>query len=225
MVYPDVTFGGTNFGTNAEKVEADLAEAGISIVLRPEDVGVALDRYRKGQESFAYWVWNPDVLDPADFLSFLPGGTVAADRVHWEEDMVDSEILDLIAQASVESNLEEREAIFEQLQSFTQENGPYAPFMVPVVQMVMRSDIDGYFWNPVLGLNIASCIKLNRNHEPTGLYFSSATFCNSTFAGDHGRILHHCPRNSCRSSHCESSPKCAQQPRTGRCLSGALGPG
>jgi peptide/nickel transport system substrate-binding protein len=159
MVYPDLTLAGINFSTNAQKIQADLAEAGITIVLRPEDVSVALERYRSGEESFSYWAWYPNVLDPADFLSFLPGGTVATDRVHWEEDMVDSEVLELIAQAQVESNPDVRLAIFEQLQFYSQENSPFAPFMAPPIQTALRSDLDGYFWNPTLGLNIASLYR------------------------------------------------------------------
>ena len=159
MVYPDLTLAGINFSTNAQKIQADLAEAGITIVLRPEDVSVALERYRSGEESFSYWAWYPNVLDPADFLSFLPGGMVATDRVHWEENMVDSEVLDLIAQAQVESNPDVRLAIFEQLQVYSQENSPFAPFMVPPIQTTLRSDLDGYFWNPTLGLNIASLYR------------------------------------------------------------------
>jgi len=159
MVYPDITFGGVNFSSNAQKIQADLAEAGIRVMLRPEDVQVSLERYRNGGEGFAYWAWNPNVIDPADFLSFLPGGTVADDRVHWEADMVGQKILDLITQARIETNPDARAAIFEQLQSYTQENGPYAPFLVPVIQVAMRSDIDDYFWNPVLGIDIASLTR------------------------------------------------------------------
>ena len=156
MSYPDVTFGGVNFGTNAQKIQADLAEAGIEVVLRPLEVQIAMEEFRNGEQGFAYWVWNPDVLDPADFLSFLPGGTVADDRIHWGEDMLDPEILNLLAQARVETNPETRAEIFDQLQVYAQESGPYAPFMVSAFQIVFDSDIEGLVWNPAWGLDIAS---------------------------------------------------------------------
>jgi len=156
MSYPDVTFGGVNFSSNAQKVQADLGEADITVLLRPMEVQVAMEEYRNGEQGFAYWVWNPDVLDPADFLSFLPGGTVAVDRTHWEEDMVEPKILDLIAQARVETNPEARAEVFDQLQVYAQESSPYAPFMVATFQIVFHSDIEGLVWNPAWGIDIAS---------------------------------------------------------------------
>ena len=156
LSYPDVTFGGINFGSNAQRIQADLAEAGITVVLRPMEVQVAMEEYRNGEQGFAYWVWNPDVLDSADLLSFFPGGTVADDRIHWGEDMINQEILDLLAQARVETNPEARKEVFEQLQVYAQESSPYAPFMVSAFQIVYSSDIEGLVWNPAWGLDIAS---------------------------------------------------------------------
>jgi len=101
-------------------------------------------------------VWNPDVLDSADLLSFFPGGTVADDRIHWSEDMINQEILDLLAQARVKTNPEARKEVFEQLQVYAQESSPYAPFMVSAFQIVYSSDIEGLVWNPAWGIDIAS---------------------------------------------------------------------
>jgi peptide/nickel transport system substrate-binding protein len=149
LSYPDLTFGGINLNTNAQKVQADLAEVGITVKLRPGEFQVSLEEYRNGEQGFAYWLWSPQILDPVDFLSFLPGGMVATERTNWEEDMVDRETLDLIAQARAESDLEARGELFEQLQVYAQESGAYAPFNLPAIQTAFRSDIEGYVWHPL----------------------------------------------------------------------------
>lgn len=153
LSYPSFTFSGINLDTNAQKIQADLAEAGIRVTLRPGEVGVSLEEYRNGKQGFAYWFWGPDILDPVDFLAFLPGGKVANERTNWTD--APQEILDLIAQAKVESDPAARESIFTQLQDWAQQNGAYAPFSVPAVQTAYRSNLQGYVWHPDWLLDIA----------------------------------------------------------------------
>lgn len=155
LSYPDLTFSGVNLGTNAQKIQADLAEVGINVTLRPGELQVSLEEYRLGQQGFGYWFWGPDILDPIDFLSFLPGGKVAEERTLWTTEGVDQEILDLIAQAGTEADPAEREAIFNELQAWSQENGAYAPFMVSTIQTAYGADIEGYIWHPEWGLDIS----------------------------------------------------------------------
>lgn len=161
LSYPDFTFGGVNLSTNAQKVQADLAEVGITVSLRPQEVQVSLEEYRNGQQGFSYWFWGPDILDPVDFLSFLPGGKVAEERTKWFEDSLDPAILDLIAQARVESDPEARLAVFAELQDFAQQSGAYAPFMVPTIQTAFGSDIQGYIWHPDWGVDVALLSRSN----------------------------------------------------------------
>ena len=155
LSYPDFTFNGVNLSTNAQKIQADLAAIGITVNLNPGEVQVSLEEYRNGQQGFAYWFWGPDKLDPVDFLEFLPGGKVATDRTKWTPEMASAEILDLIAQAKVESDLATRTEIFNQLQDYAQEEGAFAPFNVPAVQTAFGSDIQGYVWHPQWSLDVA----------------------------------------------------------------------
>jgi peptide/nickel transport system substrate-binding protein len=154
LSYPDITYGGINLNSNAQKVQADLAEIGIAVELRPGELQVSLEEYRNGEQRFAYWPWSPQIFDPVDFLTFLPGGMVAGDRTNWSEDMVDQEILDLITQARVESNPAVRDDVFEQLQTYAQESGAYAPFNLPAIQIVFQSDIEGYVWHPMWTVDV-----------------------------------------------------------------------
>lgn len=155
LEYPDWAFGGVPFGTNAQKLQADLAEAGINVTLAPGEFQLALEQYRTGNHGVAYWLWGPDVLDPHDFLSFLPGGKVATERNNWDIDEVPEDIAEMIQAAYVALDPMEREALFTALQEFQQQNGPFAPFNVPDLHTGYRVDIQGEIYHShwVLGLD------------------------------------------------------------------------
>ncbi len=153
--YPDFSFQGVNMNTNAQKIQADLAEIGINVTLNPAEVQVALEGYRAGTQGFAYWFWGPDVLDPSDVLSFLPGGKVASERAQWLPENAPAEINDLIAQTGSTFAAEDRVALFGQLQDFLQESGPFAPFNQPDIQTAFASSLQGYVWHPQWLLDVA----------------------------------------------------------------------
>lgn len=155
LEYPTFTFQGVNMDTNAQKIQSDLAEAGINLTLSPGDLQVALEAYRTGQECLGYWFWGPDVLDPIDTLSFAPGGKVATERALWTEEAAGAEYVDLVAQARVETDPAERTVIFQQLQDWLQSNSPWAAFIQPGVQTAYRADLTGYVWHPQWLVDVA----------------------------------------------------------------------
>lgn len=155
LSYPDFTWQGVNMNTNAQKIQADLAEVGITVELNPGELQVSLEEYRSGQQGFAYWFWGPDILDPLDLLSFLPGGKVATERALWLPENADADLLALIEQAKVETDPDARVAVFGQLQDYLQQNGPFAPFNQPDLQTAYRADIQGYVFHPQWTLDVA----------------------------------------------------------------------
>lgn len=152
--YPNLAFQGVDMNTNAQKIQSDLAEIGITVSLNPQEVQVALEGYRTGQQGFAYWFWGPDKLDPSDFLSFLPGGKVSVERALWAEG-VDQSVLDLIEQAKVETDEATRLDLYTQLQEWAQQNSPFAPFNQPDIQTAFRANIQGYVWHPQWLVDVA----------------------------------------------------------------------
>ncbi|MCY4070037.1 MAG: ABC transporter substrate-binding protein [Chloroflexi bacterium] len=155
LEYPDMVYGGVSFNTNAQKIQADLAEVGINVTLLPGEIQVALERYRSGDHGVGYWLWGPDILDPLDFLSFMPPGKVATERNNWQLDSLPQDIQDMIAAAKVASDPDERMALFTALQEYTQQHGPFAPFNVPEVATAYRSNLQGYIWHPHWLLDVA----------------------------------------------------------------------
>ena len=161
LQYPDMTFAGVSLSTNAQKIQADLADVGITVRLLPGEVQVALEGYRSGQQGFAYWFWGPDKLDPVDFLEFLPGGKVAGERARWMPEMADDETMAMIERAYQETDDDARLELFTLLQEYAQEHSAFAPFNVPAVQTAFRADIEGYVWHPQWGLDLALLSRSN----------------------------------------------------------------
>jgi peptide/nickel transport system substrate-binding protein len=153
LEYPTFTFQGVNMDTNAQKIQSDLAEAGINVTLSPGELQVSLEGYRTGQQCLGYWFWGPDVLDPIDTLSFAPGGKVAVERALWDE--TDQAYLDLVAQARVTTDPDERTVVFQQLQDWLQSDSPWAPFIQPGVQTAYRAGLEGYVWHPQWLIDVA----------------------------------------------------------------------
>lgn len=145
--YPIFTFQGVNMDTNAQKIQADLAEVGINVTLNPTELQVALEGYRNGTEAFGYWFWGPDVLDSTDVLSFLPDEKVGL-RAGWTAALADPDIVGWDAQAKVALDAATRTDLFTKIQDYLQQKGPFAPFLQPNVQTAFRSDITGYYWHP-----------------------------------------------------------------------------
>ncbi len=158
LAYPDFTYAGINFGTFAQKVQADLTEAGFNVTLAPAEVQVALEAYRQGTEPFGLWLWNPDYRDSLDYVEFLPDGVVGL-RTGWTGDNADADILALRDALKVETDDATRAGMFGEMQTYLMEKGPYAPLFQPGMQVGLRSNVQGFAYNPQWRLDVAGLSK------------------------------------------------------------------
>ena len=154
LAYPDFTFGGINFGTFAQKVQADLNEAGFKVTLAPAEVQVALEAYREGKEPFGLWLWLPDYRDSLDYVEFLPEGVVGK-RTMWTDANADDTIKQLRDTLKVETDDAKRAEMFGQMQDYLMENGPYAPIIQPGNQIGLNSAVKGFAYNPQWRVDVA----------------------------------------------------------------------
>lgn len=158
LSYPDFTFSGFNFATAAQKIQADLAEAGITANLKGSEVGVWLEAYRNGQLPFSLSLWGPDFRDPGNYLEFMPEKKVGV-RANWKNDNSSADIQDLRDKALVETNPEERAKLFASIQDYLQQNGPWMPFVQSGVQIGLNSGLKGFVFNPQWNVDVALLSK------------------------------------------------------------------
>lgn len=147
LEYPDFTYGGVNFGTLAQKVQADLAEAGVTVTLKPAELQTALENYRNGKESFGLWLWGPDYRDALDYVEFLPDGVVGK-RLNWTDANADQTIKDIRDKVKVETDDAARAKLFGQMQDYLQAQGPYAPVLQSGAQVGLSAKLTKFVYNP-----------------------------------------------------------------------------
>jgi peptide/nickel transport system substrate-binding protein len=153
MEYPTkYSNSGVDFDTVAQKLQADLADAGITVTLKPGDLQTTLANYRAGKEAFGFWLWGPDYFDSNDYLAFLPEGIVGK-RASWTNASSDQTIQQLRDQINVETDSNKRAQLWQQAQDYLMQKGPWAPVIQPGIFIGTRSNINGYVYNPAWFVN------------------------------------------------------------------------
>ncbi|WP_150461361.1 ABC transporter substrate-binding protein [Nesterenkonia ebinurensis] len=148
----DQPIGGVDFTTLAERIQSQLAEAGINVDLAPGPFASEIDPYVEGTADFAMWYWGPDFADSSSFLPFGPDETVGT-RSGWTAEDA-PEIADLVAQARTATDLDEREQAFADFAAALQEEGPFIPLLVPA-RSFASTDVDGVTYNSNWTIDIA----------------------------------------------------------------------
>jgi peptide/nickel transport system substrate-binding protein len=157
--YPTYTQEGLNIETLAQKMVSDLAEVGIKVKLVPGDIGTFIEKARSGKLGFFLVWWQPDYLDPDNYLYFLPGRN-GGNRVQWLEKDAEPGLLELRDKALSEVNPDERVKLFAQVQDLWQGGTPFAAFLQGSIQIGHRNDIQGVFRHPQWLLDVATLSRV-----------------------------------------------------------------
>ena len=119
---------GVSFMMCAEKIQSDLAEAGVTMKIDSQEVSVYLEGYRDGTQQAVVSQWGPDYFDSNNQLAFMPGNTVGL-RAGWALEAA-PELAELGAQAAVETDDAAREQLFLDIQDQMDEvAAPYIVFL------------------------------------------------------------------------------------------------
>jgi peptide/nickel transport system substrate-binding protein len=152
--YPsDLTINGVPFTTLAQKVQANLQDAGISVTLSGAPTGTWLTDYRSGKMAFGLSLWGPDYPDPADYLAFTPGNLVGL-RVGWPKGS-DPAVEKLAVQALITTDAAKRKALYQQIQQQLNQRGPYFPLIQPTQVFVATADLKNAVYNAEYLVDVA----------------------------------------------------------------------
>jgi peptide/nickel transport system substrate-binding protein len=154
LSYPsDFTVSGLSFQTLAERLQSQLAAAGITVTLAPAPVAAELEAYRNGKEQMGLWYWGPDYPYAADYLAFAPDGLLGK-RLRWTAAQSPA-IADVAGKAAVESAEATRTQLYQQFQEQLNATGPFVPLVQPPTNIVSAKSVSGIAYNPVWGLDVA----------------------------------------------------------------------
>lgn len=157
----DITLTAANFDTEglswvtiAQKIQSDLAEAGIRVKVETTEVNVAIDQYREGKSPFLIMHWSPDYYDINNQLAFLPGDTVGL-RANWPKE-ASPEMVELGNKIIGESDAAKRTEYSASLQDMMAENSPYAFLLQHPKNFAVRDRLDNVIYNDLCKLQLVS---------------------------------------------------------------------
>lgn len=149
----DYPVGGVEFTPLAERIQAQLEDAGITVELAPAPFATELDAYVNGTEGFGLWFWGPDYADSANFLPFAPGLKVGL-RAGWAAE-ANPEIAGIAAGAAAATDDAQRSEAFTSFAEAMQAEGPFVPLIVPGRNIATADAVTGAVYNSVWEMDIA----------------------------------------------------------------------
>lgn len=142
----DIAKHGISFGDIGAKVQADLAEIGITVNLVPQPVATNLDAYRAGQLQFSVQWWGASFPDPVGYIPFTPGLLVGL-RAGWPAGS-DAKVEEISARAAVVVDTAERAAVYQEFQRALNESSPFIPLFQPPSTLVSTKAVENVTYNP-----------------------------------------------------------------------------
>jgi peptide/nickel transport system substrate-binding protein len=149
----DVDPTGLSLANLAQRLQQQLAAVGINVQLAPQPFATEIDPYRLGKEQIGLWYWNPDYMDPANYLAFGPGQSVGL-RAGWQAD-ADPAIAALVQQGYTTGDPTAREQVFQQWGEAMNEQSPFVPLIQPGSNVAHQPSVTNVYYNPTWLINVA----------------------------------------------------------------------
>ena len=150
--------GGVQLSLLAEKVRADLAEAGIDITLEIEDEEIFRPKYRAGDIDLVIGAWYVGYPNPFDLLdNWGPTGNVAINRFRWEAP--DHPAVALLTEARSTIDATARDELVREAQRALLLDAPYTMLIQPVFSYPYRTTITGLVANPTWNFDPATIAR------------------------------------------------------------------
>ncbi len=133
----------------AEMIQADLALIGIQAKLHSDEWPAYRARLQDGDVSMALYGWTGDNGDPDNFLNVLLGCTSARPGGNNIARWCDPAYEQLIAEAKLVTDQEQREELYREAQKIVHEQAPWVPLAHSVVFMATRANVTGFKMDPL----------------------------------------------------------------------------
>jgi peptide/nickel transport system substrate-binding protein len=137
----------------AQALQANLAEAGIRLILRPSDAKQALTRFRERRYDIFLGRWASDTLDPqsdAEAFTLNPDDADDAPRKNlaWRAHFKSPALEAMVREAATETDPARRRAILAELQRRHWAEGPFVVLFQEIEPLAMRRNVGGYVAGP-----------------------------------------------------------------------------
>lgn len=139
--------GGVAWADLAAKVQSDLDQIGIKATIQQVAQAELLTNYRAQKGQLTMILWGPDFPDPdANVGSWTD---YAAKSIAYRNAWDDKQAAADGRAAALETDLAKRAAEYKALTEYVLHNGPYAVLYQPTQLFGVRSNVQGFEWNPM----------------------------------------------------------------------------
>ncbi len=133
----------------AQAVQADLGQVGIRVRLLAAEGRQVITKTRARQHQLALLTWGSDYFDPeanaGTFCANADNGPASRDRtLAWRSAWQDQRLTEQAARAVVESDAEQRLALYRQMQREHMERSPFAIMLQQTDTAVLRPGVSGF---------------------------------------------------------------------------------
>jgi len=133
----------------AQKIQRDLGDVGIRVVLRPTAASEMYQRYRQQALQMVLAGWGSDYPDPDNNAKAF--GNYRIKQLAWRNIWYDNTSADLVERAFRESDRASREALYKQLTEYILQLGPYVVLYQVVQHVAMRTWVENFVPDPSFG--------------------------------------------------------------------------
>lgn len=138
--------GPIDFPTLAAKVQSDLEKAGLKLNLKQLQVSELLNQYRAQEGQMTFILWGPDYPDPD--ANATPFSNYDAKSIAYRNGWENKDIFALAQKAASATSDEERVKTYAEFTERMLHEGPYAVLYQPLRTYALRSNIDGFIFDP-----------------------------------------------------------------------------
>ncbi len=156
LAYPNTTLFGVDRNVVAQKLQADLLEAGITLELVPQEQSVFLENYRGRKDMMAMGWQTPDFPDShANAWGFGATDGIFSKRVFYVNPDNDK----LVAQGLQATDPNVRKAAYAKLLTNIQDDANFIALVQPKENIAYRDYVKGLFYHPVVKVPITVISK------------------------------------------------------------------
>ena len=147
MVFPTtVLVGGLSAETLVTKLQADLAQIGVTLQLEPRETVAWRADYRAGKLAITIADWTPDFADPHGWaIPFAVKGASAAKRVYYDNPRAAA----LATETGRITNAAKRVQLYKELQQMLINDAAFVGLFQPKVNIAVGRGVSGVVYNPV----------------------------------------------------------------------------
>lgn len=138
--------GGIEWATIASKLQSDVAEIGLTLNIQQLQQSELLNIYRAQDGQMVLINWSPDFPDPDG--NATPFSNYEAKSLAFRNEWNDAKAIELSKAAAVELDTDKRAELYAELTDYVLHNGPYAVLYQPTRLFGVRSNVEGFIFDP-----------------------------------------------------------------------------